>query len=126
MGDPVPRARLAFGNVACRGGAKEVSYVDQIAGLVSLLTWLIFGAVAVPIVLEQADWQMLVYALLSLTVVRILPVAVALLGTGLPPRTVAFIGWFGPSAFLQNTHKNVSDETPSVGAATRLPADGSR
>jgi NhaP-type Na+/H+ or K+/H+ antiporter len=89
-------AGLVFGNVAGRGGVKEVSYVDQTAGLMSLLTWLIFGAVAVPIVVEQADWQVLGYAVLSLTVVRMLPVWLALLGTRLPLRTVAFIGWFGP------------------------------
>ena len=89
-------AGLAFGNSAGRGGAREVFYVEQTAGLVSLLTWLLFGAVAVPIVFEQADWRVIGYAVLSLTVVRMLPVALALVGTGLPPPTVAFIGWFGP------------------------------
>jgi len=89
-------AGLAFGNVAGRGGVKEVFYVEQTAGLVSLLTWLIFGAVAVPVVVEQTDWQVLAYAVLSLTVVRMLPVGLALLGAKLPMRTVAFIGWFGP------------------------------
>jgi NhaP-type Na+/H+ or K+/H+ antiporter len=89
-------AGLAFGNVAGRGGVKEVFYVEQTAGLVSLLTWLVFGAVAVPVVLAHTDWQVVGYAVLSLTVVRMLPVGLALLGTGLPRRTVAFIGWFGP------------------------------
>jgi len=37
-----------------------------------------------------------VYALVSLTVARMVPVAIALVGTGLDRRTVAFIGWFGP------------------------------
>jgi NhaP-type Na+/H+ or K+/H+ antiporter len=89
-------AGLVFGNFAGRGGVREVFYVEQTAGLVSMLTWLVFGAVAVPIVVEQADWQVVVYAVLSLTVVRMLPVALALFGAGLPPPTVAFIGWFGP------------------------------
>jgi NhaP-type Na+/H+ or K+/H+ antiporter len=89
-------AGLAFGHSAGRGGAKEVFYVEQTSGLMSLLTWLIFGAVAVPIVLERVDWQVVGYAVLSLTVVRMLPVALALIGTRLPPPTVAFIGWFGP------------------------------
>ena len=87
---------LAFGGFAGRGGAKEVFYVEQTAGLASLLTWLLFGAVAVPVVWQQADWQVALYAVLSLTLIRMVPVAVALLGTGLPPATVAFIGWFGP------------------------------
>jgi NhaP-type Na+/H+ or K+/H+ antiporter len=89
-------AGLAFGNTAGRGGAKEVFYVEQTAGLVSLLTWLVFGAVAVPTVFEQIDWQVVCYAILSLTVVRMLPVALALTGSGLSRPTVAFVGWFGP------------------------------
>jgi NhaP-type Na+/H+ or K+/H+ antiporter len=87
---------LAFGNSSGRGGTKEVYYVEQTAGLVSVLTWLVFGAVAVPIVWDQASWRVAAYAALSLTVIRMLPVALALLGTGLSPATVAFIGWFGP------------------------------
>ena len=89
-------AGLAFGNSAGRGGVKEVFYVEQSAGLVSLVTWLFFGAVAVPTVFQQADWQVVCYAVLSLTVVRMLPVALALIGSGLSRPTVAFIGWFGP------------------------------
>ena len=89
-------AGLVFGNVAGRGGATEVYYVEQTAGLVSLLTWLLFGAVVVPTILQQTDWQVLGYAVLSLTVVRMLPVALALARSGLSPPTVAFIGWFGP------------------------------
>ncbi|HYN95534.1 MAG TPA: cation:proton antiporter [Pilimelia sp.] len=89
-------AGLAFGHSAGRGGAKEVLYVEQTSGLMSLLTWLAFGAVAVPIVFDRIDWRVLTYAVLSLTVVRLLPVALALVGTRLAPRTVAFIGWFGP------------------------------
>jgi NhaP-type Na+/H+ or K+/H+ antiporter len=42
------------------------------------------------------SWQVLLYAALSLTVVRALPVALAMLGTGARPPTVAFLGWFGP------------------------------
>ncbi|MFI5896047.1 cation:proton antiporter [Actinoplanes sp. NPDC051513] len=89
-------AGLAFGHAAGRGGTREIFYVEQTAGLVSLLTWLLFGAVVVPVVLENAGWAMLGYAVLSLTVIRMAPVALALLGAGLPARTVAFIGWFGP------------------------------
>jgi NhaP-type Na+/H+ or K+/H+ antiporter len=89
-------AGLVFGHFAGRGGTKEVFYVEQTSGLMSLLTWLVFGAVAIPIVLDRADWRVIGYAVLSLTVVRMLPVALALVGARLPPPTVAFIGWFGP------------------------------
>jgi NhaP-type Na+/H+ or K+/H+ antiporter len=89
-------AGLAFGSSAGRGGAKEVFYVEQTAGLVSLLTWLLFGAVAVPTIVEQADWQVVGYAVLSLTVIRMLPVVIALTRSGVSLPTMAFIGWFGP------------------------------
>ncbi|MEU7907637.1 cation:proton antiporter [Actinoplanes sp. NPDC049118] len=89
-------AGLAFGNSAGRGGVKEVFYVEQTAGLVSLLTWLTFGAIAVPIVMAEIDWRMAGYAVLSLTVLRMLPVCLVLLGARLSPATMAFVGWFGP------------------------------
>ncbi len=89
-------AGIAFGNAAGRGRAKEVYFVEQTAGLASLLTWLLFGAVGLPAVFAHADWWVVGYAVLSLTVIRMLPVALALLGSGLSARTVAFIGWFGP------------------------------
>jgi NhaP-type Na+/H+ or K+/H+ antiporter len=87
---------LMFGNFGGRGGVKEVFYVEQSAGLVSLLTWLLFGAVAVPILWAEAEWQVVVYAVLSLTLIRMAPVALSLVGSGLDRATVAFVGWFGP------------------------------
>ena len=47
-------------------------------------------------VLEDLSAEVVIYALLSLTLVRMVPVAVAMLGSGARPRTVAFLGWFGP------------------------------
>ncbi|WP_116451838.1 cation:proton antiporter [Blastococcus litoris] len=87
---------LAFGGTAGRRGRRELAFTEQAAGLVSLLVWLAFGAVAVPIVVERVDLASVVYAVLSLTVVRMLPVALALVGTRADLATVAFIGWFGP------------------------------
>lgn len=89
-------AGVAFGHTAGRAGPNEVRYVEQTAGLASLLVWTLFGAVAVPIVVDAFGWEMLLYAALSLTVVRMLPVFVVLLGTGLGRRASLFIGWFGP------------------------------
>jgi NhaP-type Na+/H+ or K+/H+ antiporter len=63
---------------------------------VSLLVWMGFGAVAVPLVLDRATVAVVGYALLSLTIVRIVPVALVLLGAGLDRDAVLFIGWFGP------------------------------
>ncbi len=61
-----------------------------------LVVFLIFGLVMIPIASDYWGWQELAYALASLTVIRMLPVAISMIGTGFDWRTVAFIGWFGP------------------------------
>ena len=87
---------LAFGHLAGERGPREVFYVEQTAGLASLLVWTLFGAVAVPLLYGHLNGWMVLYAALSLTVVRMVPVALSLVGTRLGRPTVTFIGWFGP------------------------------
>jgi NhaP-type Na+/H+ or K+/H+ antiporter len=89
-------AGSAFGALAGRRGETEIYYVEQTCGLASMICWLIFGALAVPNVAEDWSWRIFLYAVLSLTVIRMLPVAISLLGARMDWRTVAFIGWFGP------------------------------
>jgi sodium/hydrogen antiporter len=89
-------AGLAFAATAGRPGERLVPFVEETGVLVSLLTWLAFGAVAVAPALESLSWQVILYAVASLTVVRMTPVAIALAGSGLRPRAVAFVAWFGP------------------------------
>ena len=62
----------------------------------SLLVWLAFGAVAVAPAVEVLNWQIVLYAVLSLTVIRMAPVAAALIGSGLDRATIALVAWFGP------------------------------
>lgn len=87
---------VAFGAAAGRRGPAELEFLEQASGLVSLLVWLGFGAIALPLMPERAEVATVLYAVLSLTVVRMVPVAVALVGADLSLRTVAFVGWFGP------------------------------
>ncbi|MFI6371493.1 cation:proton antiporter [Streptomyces sp. NPDC050546] len=68
----------------------------HLADLLASLSFLVFGAVLLGPALDDLDWRIIVYAVLSLTVVRMLPVALALARTGLALPTVAYIGWFGP------------------------------
>ncbi len=89
-------AGLVFGNVAGDRREKEVTLVAQSGDLASMISWLVFGALAVPVILERWSWPVLAYVALSLTLVRMLPVAVSLLGAGFDRYSVAFIGWFGP------------------------------
>jgi len=62
----------------------------------SLATWMSFGAAVVGQVIWEFSWPILMYSLLSLTVVRMLPVYAALAGSGLKPGSRLFLGWFGP------------------------------
>ena len=89
-------AGLAFGAFAGRRAAEELVFLEQMGGLVSLLVWLAFGAIAIPVMLERLEVLTVVYAVLSLTVVRMLPVALASIGARLDLRTILFVGWFGP------------------------------
>jgi NhaP-type Na+/H+ or K+/H+ antiporter len=61
-----------------------------------LVVFLIFGMAVVPVAAEYWGPRELIYAVASLTVLRMVPVAISLLGAKLDWQTVAFIGWFGP------------------------------
>jgi NhaP-type Na+/H+ or K+/H+ antiporter len=87
---------LAYRTCGGRRGERLVPYVEETGALVSLLVWLAFGAVAVVSALQHLTWQTVLYAVLSLTVIRMAPVALSLIGAGLDRPAVAFVGWFGP------------------------------
>ena len=87
---------LAFRAAGGQRGERLVPFVEETSALVSLLVWLAFGAVAVVPTFESLTWRDVAYAVLSLTLIRMVPVAVALAGTRLGRTTVAFVGWFGP------------------------------
>jgi NhaP-type Na+/H+ or K+/H+ antiporter len=88
-------AGLAF--AALSGPAvRPVPFLEETGTVLSLLVWLMFGAVAVVPALEASTWQAVVYAVVSLTVVRMAPVALALAGAGLGRPAVLCVGWFGP------------------------------
>ena len=88
-------AGLVFGRVAGRDDL-PTDLADDLGELLGALTFLVFGAVALGPVLGDLTWAVVAYALLSLTVVRMVPVAVAMVGTHPRPVTVGFVGWFGP------------------------------
>ncbi len=62
----------------------------------SMLTWVIFGSVVVSSNLKFFTWEVIVYALLSLTLIRIIPVLLSLIHSGFSGKEKLFIGWFGP------------------------------
>lgn len=64
--------------------------------LLTLIVFLLFGAVLLPLGLAEMQWRHWAYAILSLSLIRMLAVALSLVGTRLLPMTVGFLGWFGP------------------------------
>lgn len=74
----------------------ELQLVEEAGTLVGHFVWFVLGATAMSVVLSGVDWRVLALALLALTVFRAVPVALAMLGSGLPVRSVALMGFGGP------------------------------
>ena len=90
---------LTFGAMVGDANTECVELTELGGSLLSLILWFIFGAAFVVPAFEHISIRIVVYAVCSLTVVRMIPVALAFLGAGLDRATVAFIGWFGPAAW---------------------------
>ena len=73
-----------------------VEYGEDTGELLSLLTFLALGAAFADAAVAVLDERVVLYAALSLTLVRMVPITVSLLGTGLRRDTVLLLGWFGP------------------------------
>jgi sodium/hydrogen antiporter len=89
-------AGAVFGWLLGRDPAELSRLADEVGSVLNGVTFLIFGAVLLGPALGDLSWDLVLYAVLSLTVVRMLPVAIAMLGTRARPVTLAFMGWFGP------------------------------
>jgi NhaP-type Na+/H+ or K+/H+ antiporter len=115
---------LAFGAAAGKRGPVELLFLEQASGLVSLLVWLAFGAIAVPGALERVEAATVLYAVLSLTAVRMVPVALATIGAGLDRRTVLFVGWFGPRGLASLVFALLALEELGAGAEEAVAVIG--
>ncbi|WP_339020997.1 cation:proton antiporter [Aeromonas salmonicida] len=82
-----------------RLGEHKHAYMDSCEGygdLLSVVIWMVFGATLMPMLPDLLHWQYWLYAAASLTLLRMLPVWLSLLGTGQSFELKLFIGWFGP------------------------------
>ena len=89
-------AGLTLGNTSKQVCECLYEFGEAEGQLMTLLVFMIFGAAMVPPALEHFDGRVVVYALLSLTLIRMLPVAISLIGLKLRWDTRLFLGWFGP------------------------------
>jgi NhaP-type Na+/H+ or K+/H+ antiporter len=69
---------------------------EQVGNVLNGVTFVLFGAILLGPALGDLSWQLALYAVLSLTAVRMLPVAIAMAGSRARAPTVEFVGWFGP------------------------------
>ncbi len=88
-------AGMTAGRITEVCSEKILDFTEDEGQLLNLVVFFIFG-VSVIGFLDGAGWQVYLYGLLALTLVRMLPVAVSLAGAGFRRSSVAFIGWFGP------------------------------
>jgi NhaP-type Na+/H+ or K+/H+ antiporter len=87
---------LIFGHFAKDKTHRLVLASEGMAELLALATWIIFGAAVVGAAWAGMTVEIVVYSLLSLTVIRMLPMVLALTGTGEDFETKLFLSWFGP------------------------------
>ena len=87
---------MAFGRARRRRGSEVGNLIEEAGEAFAAVTFVVFGAVLLGPAVGAATWEVAAYVVLSLTVVRMLPVAISMLGTGARRPTVAFLGWFGP------------------------------
>lgn len=89
-------AGITFGNQIRAMYPDICEFSDGISHLLTILAFLVFGALVLAPSVPSMTWGMVGFAVAALTVVRMVPVAISLIGTGLKLPTVLYIGWFGP------------------------------
>jgi NhaP-type Na+/H+ or K+/H+ antiporter len=89
-------AGLTFGAVVRKHYPKVAEHSEGIAHVTTMLAFFVFGSVLLGPRIGEVSGEMVLYALLSLTVVRMIPVGIAMVRSDLHVRTRAFLGWFGP------------------------------
>jgi len=89
-------AGLVFGNCLRHPCTYLFEFMESEGQLLMLITFLVFGAALLPEGLVNVNVTFVIYAVLSLTAIRMIPIALSLLGSGLSPPTHLFLGWFGP------------------------------
>ena len=107
---------------------EEAVELPELGGeLLALVVWFLFGATLVPLAFEELDGSSIVYTLASLTIIRMLPVALSLVRSGLDRPSVLFIGWFGPRGlasvvFALLAIEELGETSPEVGRAVAAVA----
>ncbi|MCU7841544.1 MAG: sodium:proton antiporter [Candidatus Thiodiazotropha sp. (ex Troendleina suluensis)] len=89
-------AGVATGNTLKHVNDEIYEFAESEGQLLNLIIFFLFGVALLPQVWNHLSWDSVVYALLSLSLVRMLPVFTSLIGKHLRWETSLFLGWFGP------------------------------
>lgn len=89
-------AGLTLGNCSRAICTCVYEFAEAEGQLLTLLIFMVFGALMLPMTVDHFSWVVLAYGVLSLTLIRMVPVVISLVGAGLRWQTVSFLGWFGP------------------------------
>jgi NhaP-type Na+/H+ or K+/H+ antiporter len=89
-------AGLTFRLTSGKSAHEDAELVEESGSLLAAITFLLFGGVILGPLMHDLGWTQVAYAAASLTVIRMLPVALSLIGSGVKRDAVLLIGWFGP------------------------------
>jgi NhaP-type Na+/H+ or K+/H+ antiporter len=89
-------AGVTTGNTLKHVNDEIYEFAESQGQLLNLIIFFLFGVVLLPQVWDQVSWSHVSYAILSLTLIRMVPVFVSLIGKHLRWETTIFLGWFGP------------------------------
>src|SRR6516162_9138489 len=87
---------LLLSGLGARHKEELLRGAEHMGEALALLTWVVFGGIVVARMIDRVTWPALVYAVLSLTAIRMPPVFLCLIGTRTSTTDKLFIGWFGP------------------------------
>ena len=87
---------MVFGHTLRHPCTFLFEFMETEGQLLMLVTFLVFGATLLPEGIANVSPSIVLYAVLSLTVIRMIPIAISLIGSGLSIPSHLFLGWFGP------------------------------
>jgi NhaP-type Na+/H+ or K+/H+ antiporter len=112
-------AGLVLGRALREAFPSITEFGENTGHILTLLSFFVFGSLLLGQAVTELTWEMGLYAVLSLTVIRIVPVGVAMIGSGLKAPSLLYLGWFGPrglaSIILVAT---IAEESQLAGATT--------
>lgn len=113
---------LLFGGLVRKHRKHLLEAAEGTSDTLAMVTWFAFGTILTTQLFQALTWQVLVYAIASLTVIRMIPVALCLTGKRLSWDSLVFMGWFGPRGLASIVFlvMVIAEETPGHATITSV------